>query len=78
MMEKEILEYKIKKYYDIFGLTEPYATRFLLKDNLAQIEEATKAVDWSIENNKVLLFYPEADKVLKAGYKPTQELWDII
>jgi hypothetical protein len=78
MMQKEILEYKIKRYYDLFREDEPYLTLFLMKDNLAQIEEATKAVEWCIKNKKIIRFYPEAEKVLRKGYIPTEKMWDIL
>ena len=78
MMEKEILEYQIKRYYDLFREDEPYLTLFLMKDNLAQIEEATKAVEWCIKNKKIIRFYPEANKVLRKGYIPTEKMWDIL
>ena len=78
MLQKDILEYQINRYFAIVGQDEPYLTLFLMKDTLAQIEKATEAVEWCIKNKKVIRFYPEADKVLRKGYIPTTQMWDIL
>lgn len=73
---KGLLDYLIELYKEKFGQNEPYINLYLDPSD-KKLEEKIRALEWCLENNKIILFYPKANEVLLPNYKPTTPLWDI-